>query len=323
LWLFKLESLRVVAQERSNFTRSRSATATTQSKSRGRFHFAQSSLSTRGLFRFILTMLLPGLSAPVDPQHLLVTSSLFSPFVLAWIRLLFAIYTLTTIITTFVWGILVTKDEVTYFSYFTHLAYIGISSYFWASGFQTWMYHRHGCTSYPLQTWKAPFRFLHFLLASTVITLPILVSIVFWGLLNSPSTFSTTFNAWDNISFHALNTLFVLLEIIFTNVPAPAWILLPFNLLVLAGYLGILYLTKLTQGFYAYEFMDPSPHPIRVVLYVIGIALAECIIFVVVHVVIVLRHRITHRAGNHSRNLGAASLSQDSIEVKSLESFEA
>lgn len=148
------------------------------------------------------------------------------------------------------------------------------------------MYHRHGCASYPLQTWKAPFRFFHFLLLATVVTLrkafcalhlhrthsrsiyrsyprhhrilePTFFSKYFFDDVQrqvSPAS-STKFiytrvAAWDNISFHALNSLFVLLEIVLTNAPAPKWILLPFTLLVLGAYVGVLYLTKLTQGFY-------------------------------------------------------------------------
>lgn len=67
----------------------------------------------------------------------------------------------------------------------------------------------------------------------------------------------------------------------------------------------------------AYEFMDPSSHPIHVVLYVIGIALAECLVFVVIHVVMVLRHRLTHRAAHYSGDSRIPSPSQEMIEGKS------
>ena len=104
-----------------------------------------------------------------------------------------------------------------YFSYFTNLTYIGICAYFFASGVQTLLYARKlnkGEESYPLQRWPRVLRYLHTLLLSTVVTFrechrpnPIirtfwmtvtnsafLVTIVFWVLLASSSTFATPFS---------------------------------------------------------------------------------------------------------------------------------
>jgi uncharacterized membrane protein len=57
---------------------------------------------------------------------------------------------------------------VRYFSYFTHLTYFGICGYFFAAGFQTALYARHGEKAYPLQKWPKALRFLHLALLSTV-----------------------------------------------------------------------------------------------------------------------------------------------------------
>ena len=57
--------------------------------------------------------------------------------------------------------------------------------------------------------------------------------------------------AWTNISVHALNTVFALFEIGCTNSPPSPWLTLPACILVLAGYLGIAYITHVTQGFYS------------------------------------------------------------------------
>jgi hypothetical protein len=49
---------------------------------------------------------------------------------------------------------------------------------------------------------------------------------------------------------HLLNSVFALFEITLTNTPAAAFILLPFGVVLLLGYVGIVYITYATQGFY-------------------------------------------------------------------------
>ncbi|KAJ6467220.1 hypothetical protein DFH09DRAFT_992209 [Mycena vulgaris] len=228
---------------------------------------------------------------PFDARHTLVTSPFFSPRVLAAIRLAMACYTFVTLVFSITWGAVVQKNAAGFFSYFTHLTYCGICGYFFAAGFQTALYARHGQKAYPLQRWAKPWRFLHLTLLSTITAFPILVSVVFWGLLADASTFDTRFDAWSAISMHLLNSVFALFEIILTNTPASAWILLPPGILLLIGYVGVIYVTYATQGFYAYSFMNPNGHPVKLALYIAGIGLAECIIFAVVHGVVLLRQR--------------------------------
>lgn len=56
---------------------------------------------------------------------------------------------------------------------------------------------------------------------------------------------------WSNISEHALNSAFALFEILLTNVAPMPWIHIPFLIVLLAGYLGVAYITFATQGFYS------------------------------------------------------------------------
>ncbi|KAK7036133.1 hypothetical protein R3P38DRAFT_3312010 [Favolaschia claudopus] len=228
---------------------------------------------------------------PFDAGHALVTSPFFSPRVLAAIRLAVACYTFVTLAVAIIWGIVVDKDAAGFFSYFTHLTYCGICGYFLASGLHTALYARRGQRSYPLQRWPKPWRFLHLLLLSTITVFPILVSIVFWGLIAKPSTFDSRFDTWSAISVHLLNSVFALFEILLTNTPASAWIFLPFGIFFLACYVGVIYVTYATQGFYAYSFMNPSHGAVRLALYIAGIGVAECVLFSIVHGVVLLRQR--------------------------------
>ncbi|KDQ06808.1 hypothetical protein BOTBODRAFT_39349 [Botryobasidium botryosum FD-172 SS1] len=242
-----------------------------------------------------------GVTTPFDPTYKLVTSHFVSPTVLAAFRLALAVYSLVTLIIYLIYDSVTLHDGETFLSYFTHLSYIGLCAYFFASGVQTFFFARSlkrhyqsyptGADTYPLQKWPRFLQFLHSLLFSTISTFPILVTIVFWALLSDPTTLGTPFNAWENISFHAMNSGFVVLEIFLGRMGPSPWSHLPFLVLMLAGYLGVAYVTHATQGFYTYSFLNPAHGGGRLAGYIIGILVAELIIFAIVWVVCWLRDR--------------------------------
>uniref|UniRef100_A0A8H8CIQ3 Uncharacterized protein n=1 Tax=Psilocybe cubensis TaxID=181762 RepID=A0A8H8CIQ3_PSICU len=132
---------------------------------------------------------------------------------------------------------------------------------------------------------------LHVLLHATIVTFPILVTIVYWALLSGPATFEDTFTSWSNLSVHAFNTAFALIEIFLTNSPPPPWLALPITVVLLICYLGVAYITHDTQGFYTYSFLDPKKQGGKLAAYIIGIAVAQIVIFSVMRGLIVLRER--------------------------------
>lgn len=222
-----------------------------------------------------------GVPSPFDTSFSLVTSPVFSPLVLGVIRLTLAIYATAFILGKIIYegihfksdGAYVTlhtfrrrhctEHNCRFFSYFTTLSYIGLLSYLWAAAVQTLAYALSRRSSYPLQRWYRPLQYLHLLLQSTVITYPILVTIVFWALLSEPSTLANTYNRWNNISEHMLNTVFAAFEILLTNISVSVgfrprsyaismpWVHIPFVVFLLACYLGVAYITAGTQGFYS------------------------------------------------------------------------
>lgn len=236
-----------------------------------------------------------GASYPFDPASTLVTSPLFSPLVLAFLRLLFAVYTTTVLIITLIDDVN-NGDGASFLSYFTHLSYIGVCSYMWAAGVQTIVYAlrvRRGRPDkgYPLQKWPAFLQVLHILLFSTITTFPIIVTAVYWALLTSSNTFATTFNAWNNVSVHAMNSGFALFEIFLTHVAPPPWIHALLVFLLLACYLGVAYITYATQGFYTYSFLNPSKEHGYLAAYIVGIGAAGFIIFALARTACALRTR--------------------------------
>ncbi|EGN98716.1 hypothetical protein SERLA73DRAFT_181325 [Serpula lacrymans var. lacrymans S7.3] len=234
-----------------------------------------------------------GLSVPFDPAHTLVSSPFFSPRVLGVIRLVIALYTLATAVTVLAYNAVHFKPNAGgYFSYFTNLTYIGIVSYFWAAAVQTIAFSRNNNESYPLQRWPRVLQFLHILLYSTITTYPIIVTVVFWSVLLPPTTFSSTFSGWSNVAQHAMNSGFALFEILLTSAGPSPWLHLIPLLFILACYLALAYITYATEGFYTYAFLDPSTEHGLLAAYIVGIALGECVIFVIVQGACRLRNRL-------------------------------
>ncbi|KAF8703092.1 hypothetical protein AX14_014205 [Amanita brunnescens Koide BX004] len=167
-----------------------------------------------------------------------------------------------------------------------------------------------------LGTWPRFLQFLHVWLYTTVVTFPIIVTIVFWAVLSGPSTFDNKFDTWSNISLHALNTAFALFEISLTNVPRPPWIYLPLNIVLLACYLGVAYITSGTQHFYTYEFLDPKREGPVLAGYIVGIAVGECIVYALVYLAVVLRQKAARRHSFEPQSAGGDS-DDDKERVKS------
>lgn len=99
------------------------------------------------------------------------------------------------------------------------------------------------------------------------------------------------------ISQHALNTVFALLEILLPRTEPFPVAHLGFLVLILVFYLALAYLTHATQGFYPYDFLDPSTGSGKVAGYCFGILAAVCVIFGVVWVLILARNRAARKWG--------------------------
>lgn len=80
-------------------------------------------------------------------------------------------------------------------------------------------------------------------------------------------------------------------------------------LLVLSIYLGLAYLTRLTQGFYLYEWLNPAHGSVSIVLHVLGYAGGMVVITVIVRYAIVGRNMLAEKMdtarlnGSHEKGL--------------------
>jgi len=83
---------------------------------------------------------------------------------------------------------------------------------------------------------------------------------------------------------------------------------------MLAGYLGVVYITHATEGFYTYSFLDPSKQHGFLAAYIIAIAIGECLVFAVVCGVCLLRERVVGR-----RRAGAGQARQEMDEWEEID----
>ncbi|KAJ8112552.1 hypothetical protein OPT61_g5107 [Boeremia exigua] len=247
----------------------------------------------------------------VDPSRKFVTSHFVSPLVLACIRAALSIYSFTTIIVSYSWlanntatiglkdvnigSYEIQQNEAAIgqsFSFFTYLTFWSLGFYFLVSSVHTFVYAFRGHTW--LHNWPRSLQLMHSVYYSCVTSMPFLVTIVFWGTMNSGWP-PGRFEQWMNISVHGLNSVFAIVEILLSATDAPPVSHLSVVLLILSIYLGLAYLTKFTQGFYVYEWMNPAHGNVSIVLHVLGYAAGIIAIFFLVSGAIRLRNML---AGN-------------------------
>ena len=136
------------------------------------------------------------------------------------------------------------------------LCYWGTACYFAIAAIHTFSYAHNGRSS-TLNRLPRPLQALHHLFWTSIATYPLLVTIVYWGVLYSG--FTTTFAVWSNVSQHALNTVFGVFELLMTRVDPAPWVHLVFLIIILACYCGLAYITYATKHYFVYSFLNPNP----------------------------------------------------------------
>jgi hypothetical protein len=190
------------------------------------------------------------------------------------------------------------------FSFFTYLTFWSLGFYFLVSSIHTFVYAfrqqtwLHNC-------WPKQLQLLHSMYYSTMTSFPFLVTIVFWGTMNSGWP-SGRFEQWINLSVHGLNSVFAMTEIVLPATEPLPWNHLSVVLSVLSMYLGLTYLTRYTQGFYAYEWMGPAHGNVSIILHILGYAGGIVALFVLARYAIVARNMLAERrrGGREEEDLG-------------------
>ncbi|KAI9759617.1 MAG: hypothetical protein M4579_002185 [Chaenotheca gracillima] len=237
-----------------------------------------------------------GVDTPFDPTYRFATSWLLPPWALFGLRIFMSLYAFTTIIAILTYtGVTVSAEAAgERFPYFTSITYWGLAFYTLFAAIHTFGYAKTG-TPY-LNRWPRPLQALQSVFYSTIVTLPILVTVVFWAILFSPGIFNNKYATWSNISQHALNSFYALTEIIIPRTSPPPWLHLAILIIILALYVGTAYITYADEGIYVYDFLNPKLHGSgRVAIYAVIILAAIIIIFLLVVGMIYLRRWLTEK----------------------------
>ncbi|KAF2017011.1 hypothetical protein BU24DRAFT_448779 [Aaosphaeria arxii CBS 175.79] len=249
-----------------------------------------------------------------DPSHSFFRSNYVPTLVLASIRAIIAIYCFTTMIVCYSWlannlstnnlqdvnidsyTLYIGSDGIHQsFSFFTYLTFWSLGFYFSFASMHTFCYAIKGRTW--LQSWPRILQLFHYFYYTSITCFPFLVTIVFWGTMYSGPWPKGRFEQWINISVHGLNSLFALTEVVLPATSTSPWSHLSILLLVLSAYLGLAYLTRLTQGFYVYEWMNPAHGNASIILHILGYTVGIISIFVIVKGAIWLKRYLAERSG--------------------------
>jgi hypothetical protein len=140
--------------------------------------------------------------SPLDPTHRHCTSWAFPPLVLALLRLLISLYAFTTLFTIIALNIRNGHPEWVgqSFSYFTVLNYWSMAFYMLVSGTHGLVYWKRGSSWLGNGQWGRGLQWLHEVWWSCIVTMPWLVTVVFWVILASPTVFAERQSAWQNVS---------------------------------------------------------------------------------------------------------------------------
>ncbi|KAK0391613.1 hypothetical protein NLU13_1113 [Sarocladium strictum] len=235
-----------------------------------------------------------------DPSHRFETSWLLPPWLLFACRALLSLYAFVTLFFSIGWWC--THADLggcssagNSFAFFTVLTYWGLAFYFLVAAIHTGSY---AATGRPLlDRFPRPLQALHSLYYTSAVTFPFVVTIVYWGVLYSNPWFSLRFDAWRNVSEHALNSGYALFEIIIPRTNPPLWINLLWLMVILLAYLGLAFVNLARTGKYVYSFLDYQEVGGRgfVAAYVVGIAVGICVVFVVVWALILLRRWVVEK----------------------------
>ncbi len=135
------------------------------------------------------------------------TSWLLPPLALSLLRLLFFTYCLVTTLTNWIYDGVHSSAHLIgeEFSYFTVLTYWGILFYSLVAGTHTLIYALKGRSW--LETWPRPLQALHSFFYTTIVTLPFLVTIVYWAVLYDAPWFPIMFDGWSNVGTPFYSTL--------------------------------------------------------------------------------------------------------------------
>jgi hypothetical protein len=178
-----------------------------------------------------------------DDENRTVSSPYIKPVYLGLMRLLFGTYMVTSFTVQYVLLVsqkspFLKRQAYKLLGDIMFHSYLGLAVYFLFSGGHTlvFAYNKRN----PLSTWPRPLQLAHRLLQTTVLTFPLLCTIIYmcWTLPALPAWHTRINTRWSTVTFYMLNLVFALCELVFSASRPRPWSHLIVVVLILGLYLA-------------------------------------------------------------------------------------
>ncbi|KAJ2899872.1 hypothetical protein GGI21_001609 [Coemansia aciculifera] len=133
---------------------------------------------------------------------------------------------------------------------------------------------------------------MHWLLYNSVVLFAVVVTLVFWSLIYKPKDYQGAELRWSTASVHALNSVFVLVDMIVgAMVFSPHWS--HSLLLVVVGllYFALAFINRAVNGWFTYDFLNYDKHGAIVAATIVGIVVGCLLIYYVIYALQLLLER--------------------------------
>jgi hypothetical protein len=178
-----------------------------------------------------------------DDENRTVSSPYIKPVYLGLMRLVFGIYMFTSFVVQYVLLVsqkspFLKRQAYKLLGDIMFHSYLGLAAYFLFSAGHTLVYAY--TKRNPLSMWPRPLQLAHRLLQTTVLTFPLLCTIIYmyWTLPALPAWHTHMNTRWSTVTFYMLNMAFALCELVFSASRPRPWSHLIVVVLILGMYLA-------------------------------------------------------------------------------------
>ncbi|KAI8053242.1 hypothetical protein BDF22DRAFT_683416 [Syncephalis plumigaleata] len=223
----------------------------------------------------------------LDPLRT-VTSNLVSPQVLLTTRGISCLYQAIVVICSIINQ--PTQGWV-FFTFFTHLTFLGELAYFGVATYHTFRFTRYAGYVSPTLKAESLWTRAHFVLYSTVAVFHMLVPAVYWAVLYNPKASNTAMSIYLNVSKHGIDFVLLGIEFVLGRMIVPL-AALPWVILTILFYMFWAWIAHSINGLWVYPFLNWDQPAGIVAAWYIGVCLLVVAFFAISYGAHRLRDRL-------------------------------
>ncbi|KAI8987126.1 hypothetical protein BDB01DRAFT_834203 [Pilobolus umbonatus] len=180
-----------------------------------------------------------------------------------------------------------------FFSYFTHLTFIGLHAYLVTATVIGFRALRSKSVSFVVDQY-AILNYLYVYLYHTVITFNVVTPVVYWALLANTS--GDEYDMWMNVSVHGVSLGLILIDIVFNRMQVYNRMVILVLITVIA-YMLMAFIIYASDGYWVYDFLDWNKGPTAAIWYV-AVAAIVVVSFFIQKLLHMLRDKIARKSHN-------------------------